>query len=327
MALLTDLLTLLLPVAAVATDERSSAPLTGRATATVTVAGGGGTILLQETFENTAFAARGWYDNTAYSITTAEHIPGSTSALQIHYPVGGGYLGAAMRHSFTATPSVYISYWVKYSDNWVGSGRLSHPHEYEILSDMDGATSALSQTWLGLYLEQNYQNGGIPRMSIQDNNEITTSYGTPPINLIGVTENRSTCGCNGQLETTSSVGGSHLVWSCYNAPPWYNAKEINANQVWFQPTPGPGYKGNWNYIEAYYQLNSIVGGVAQDDGVMQYWFNGTLAIDRHDIQYRTSARPNIQFNQFDITPYIGGSGSPVDQYMWVDNLTVATARP
>jgi hypothetical protein len=58
---------------------------------------------------------------------------------------------------------------------------------------------------------------------------------------------------------------------------------------------------------------------------MQYWFNGQLIIDRHDILFRTGARPAVQFNQFLLTPYIG-DGSPVDQSMWIDNLRVGTAR-
>ena len=114
--------------------------------------------------------------------------------------------------------------------------------------------------------------------------------------------------------------------TCFNMPPWYNDKELLAPQVWFQPTPGPGYKGDWNHVEVYLQLNSVVGGLGVADGVMQYWFNGALVIDRHDILFRTGARPTIRFHQFLIAPYIG-DGSPVDQYMWIDDLTVATGRP
>jgi len=95
--------------------------------------------------------------------------------------------------------------------------------------------------------------------------------------------------------------------------------------VTFQPSAGTGYKANWNFVEAYYQLNTIVNGIGQADGVMQYWFNGTLVIDRHDILYRTGQNPNIQFSQFLIAPYIG-DGSPVDQSMYLDNLRVATGR-
>jgi hypothetical protein len=112
---------------------------------------------------------------------------------------------------------------------------------------------------------------------------------------------------------------------CYNAGTyWYNAKQITGPVV-FQPNPGPGYKNNWNFVEAYFQLNTIVNGIGQADGVMQYWFNGALIIDRHDILFRTGAHPTLQFNQFLIAPYIG-DGSPIDQSMWVDNLRIATGR-
>jgi len=187
------------------------------------------------------------------------------------------------------------------------------------MSDMDGDYDGPSNGWLVAYVEHNYQNGGVPRLAIQDSRAINTSYGSPPINLIGVTENRSTSGCNGVVE-------SNVFTNCFSFPPWYNDKEISATQVSFQPSPGPGYKGDWNHVEAYFQLNSISAGIGVPDGVMQYWFNGTLVIDRHDILFRTGARPTIKFHQFLIGLYIG-DGSPVDQYMWVDDLMVATAKP
>ena len=280
-----------------------------------------GTILFEEHFEDSAFASRGWYDNPNMAITTGQHIPGSTAALEAHFTVGATKptWGNAARHLFTATSTLYVSYWVKYSSNWVGSGKAYHPHELYLMSDQDGDFDGLSNGWLVAYIEHNYQNGGIPRISLQDNKAINTSYGTPPINLIGVTENRSTSGCNGVMEV-------NVPSTCYNAPPWYNDKEFRAAQPWFLPNPGPGYKGDWNHIEVYLQLNSVSGGVGVADGVIQYWFNGSLAIDRHDVLFRTGARPDIKFHQFDIAPYIG-DGSPVDQYLWIDDLTVATAHP
>ena len=300
-----------------ATSEGKS----GTAAVTVTASSGGGSVLFQETFENTAFGSRGWYDNTGMAITDTQHITGSAHALEVHFRSGADMptWGGAARHLFTATPTLYISYWVKYSSNWVGSGQPYHPHEFLVMSDLDGDYDGPSDNWLTLYVEHNYQNGGIPRLALQDNKAINTSYGTPPTNLIGITHNRSTGGCNGVVET-------NVVTSCYNGPPWYNDKELHAGQVAFQPTPGPGYKGNWNHVEVYFQINSIVGGVGQADGVMQYWFNGTLVIDRRDMLFRAGARPSINFHQFLIAPYIG-DGSPVDQYMWVDDLTVATAKP
>jgi hypothetical protein len=277
-------------------------------------------VLIQEGFEDAAFAGRGWYDNTAPVVTTAQHLSG-TSALEMHFPAGASVpvAGGSMRHLFTASPTVYVSFWVKYSSNWVGSARPYHPHEVYILSDQDGDWDGPSVNWLTVYIEHNYQNGGIPRLAMQDNKAINTSFGAPPVNLIGVTENRSTGGCNGIVEL-------NIASECFNMPPWYNDKQLSAPQVWFKPTPGAGYKGDWNHVEAYFQMNSVVAGIGVADGVMQYWFNGTLVIDRHDILYRTGARPTIKFHQLLIAPYIG-DGSPVDQYMWVDDLTIATGKP
>lgn len=279
-----------------------------------------GTILFQEGFENTSFAARGWYDNTSPSTSTVEHTPTSTRSLQMTFnsgatsPVNGG----AMRMLFAAQPAIYLSYWVKYSTNWVGSGSGDHPHEFHFMSNLDGDFDGPSENWLTLYIEQNYQNGGIPRLAVQDNLAINTSFGTPPHNLIGVTENRSTCGCNGVIETG-------LQTECFAQAPWYNDKRINDSAVRFQPTAGPGYKNNWNFVEAYFKLNTISGGIGQADGVAQYWFNGAQTINRQDILYVTGARPTLRFHQFLIAPFIS-DGSPATQTFWVDDLTVATGR-
>ena len=275
-------------------------------------------VLFEESFADGCLSKRGWYDNTSLLISSAEHAPGSASSAQFHFLAGATSptSGGAIRHKFTPSSSVDISFDVKYSDNWVGSAHTYHPHEFYVLSSMDGDYDGLSNDWLTLYVEHNYQNGGKPRMALQDNKEINTTLGALPISLITLTENRSVGGCNGILET-------NIVTECYDAPPWYNDAKLTG-PVTFQPGTGPGYKGNWNHVEAYFQLNSIANGVERSDGVMQYWFNDSLVIDRHDIVFRTGERPSLQLNQFVIAPYIG-DGSPVDQSMWVDNLIVATA--
>jgi len=277
-------------------------------------------LLFQEDFENTSMSSRGWYDNTSVLLSTTEHIAGSVSSAQYRFLTGATTptTGGAQRHKFTPSSSFYLSYYVKYSTNWVGSTKAYHPHEFYTLSNLDGDYDGPSQSFLDVYVEQNYLNGGRPRLAVQDNKSVNYSYGALPHNLVGVTENRSTGGCNGMAET-------NMFSECYNAGTyWYNDKQITGPVV-FQPNPGAGYKNNWNFVEAYFQLNTIVNGIGQADGVMQYWFNGALIIDRHDILYRTGAHPTLQFSQFMIAPYIG-DGSPVDQSMWIDNLRVATAR-
>jgi len=306
-----------------ATVTATSEGISGTAAVTVTAVSSGGTVLLQENFADAAFAARGWYDNPDMPVTSAQHMPGATSALEIHMPPGAVYaqFGTAARHAFQPTSTLYISYWVKYSANWVGSASMDHPHEFYVLSNQDGQYAPLANDWLTAYIETNFVNGaGAPRLTLQDNLAINRSMGTTPLNLIGVTENRSVSGCNGIMET-------NLFSECYGSGT-YNDKQFNrGGTVAFQAQPGAaGYKSNWNHVEVYEQMNSVVGGVGVPDGVLQYWFNGTLVIDRHDVVLRTGARPNLSFAQFVIGPYIG-VGSPVDQYMWIDNLTIATSRP
>src|SRR5882757_1290940 len=175
------------------------------------------TILLQEAFDDNAFATRGWYDNTGMVTTTAQHVPGSASAAEFHFLPGASTptSGGAARHLFPASPTLYVSYWVKYSANWVGSGHPYHPHEFLVLSDQDGDWDGPSNNWLTLYVEHNYQNGGIPRLAVQDGKAINTSFGALPINFTATTENRSTTGCNGVVE-------SSIASECFNMPPWYN---------------------------------------------------------------------------------------------------------
>jgi hypothetical protein len=72
-------------------------------------------------------------------------------------------------------------------------------------------------------------------------------------------------------------------------------------------------------------MNSIQDGIGVPDGVMRYWFNGELIMNYSDILYKTGANFDMKFNQFIIAPYIG-DGSPVLQYMWIDDLIVGTSR-
>ena len=280
----------------------------------------GGTLLFQEDFENTSMGSRGWYDNTNVLLNTNEHVTGSTRSAQYRFLPGanGPTSGSAQRHKFTPSNSVYVSFYVKYSANWVGSGQDYHPHEFYIMSSLDGDYDGPSENWMTIYIEHVYQNGGKPQIALQDNKAINYSYGSLPRNLVTVTEDRSTAGCNGMAET-------NMYSECFDfGSYWYNSKHLSGPVV-FQPTAGPGYKNNWNFVEVYVQLNTVANGIGQKDGVMQYWFNGTLVIDRHDILFRTGARPTLKLNQFLIAPYIG-DGSPVDQSMFLDNLRVGTAR-
>jgi hypothetical protein len=275
-----------------------------------------GTILFQEGFDDANLAGRGWYDNTTAQLSTAEHVPNSTSSIQYTFNQGATSptAGSALRKTFTPTDSIYLGYWEKYSTNWVGSQQPYHPHEFHVLTTLDGIWSGLSFNPLTTYIEQN---GGTPLIGIQDGSNVDQSR--VGVNLTAVTENRGVAGCNG-----SSDGYADNCYS--NGSAFVNEKKWRAAAQAFTDTPGPSYKNNWHFVEAFVKMNSISGGKGINNGVVQYWFDGQLIIDHHDVLLRTGANASMQFDKLVIAPYIG-DGSPVTQSLWIDSLTVATGRP
>jgi len=275
------------------------------------------TVLLNETFEDTNFGSRGWYDSSGGALSTAENY-GGTSSLEYRFAVGatnasGGDIG---RHAIADTDSIYIGYYIKHSANWVGSGRAYHPHMFYFLSNLDGAYDGPAYNRLNAYIENV---GGVPRFIIQDGRNIDeTKIGQ---NLVGLTENRSVAGCNGDAD-------GHGNGDCYPAGAGHrNGKSWRASQVYFDDnSAGPYYKNRWHHVEAYFKLNSVSAGVGQRDGIIRYWYDGNLIMEHTNLVLRTGAYPSLKFNQAVLIPYIG-DGSPVVQTMWIDNLTIATARP
>ncbi len=80
---------------------------------------GGGQLLFAESFEDEAFDSRGWYDSTGAALTTTDPAEGQR-AFACVYPQGGTSCsgGTPGRHLFEPSESVYVSYYVKYSDNF-----------------------------------------------------------------------------------------------------------------------------------------------------------------------------------------------------------------
>jgi len=279
----------------------------------------------QETFEDAGLASRGWYDSTTLKLSAQEHLPaGSRSAAEYHFPKGAKVpeqSGGSLRKKFAESDSVYLGFYIKHSSNWAGSGMPYHPHEFYFLTNKDGGECkdhcGPSVTHLTVYVEEN---GGKPSLEIQDVLNIDQSRIGK--DLSAITEQRSVAGCNGY----SHADGAGPE-DCYRHKGGYrNDKTWRTDKAYFQDKPGPYYKGDWHHIEAFFKLNSIVNGKGIADGVLEYWYDGTLLISHHNVLFRTGQQPDMKFNQLIIAPYIG-DGSPVDQTLWIDDLTVATSRP
>jgi hypothetical protein len=81
-------------------------------------------------------------------------------------------------------------------------------------------------------------------------------------------------------------------------------------------------------IEAQFKLNTL--DVTNDkpnaDGIIRGWFDGKLVVEHTDIVFRTTDFPEMQWNQFLLTPYFGPGLLPHAQTLWIDELVVSTER-
>lgn len=275
-----------------------------------------GSILVQERFEDTNFGSRGWYDGSGGALSTTEKYQGTQSFECRFAPGGTGCVGGTpRRHLFTNTDAAYVAFYIKHSASWIGSGKPYHPHMFLLVTNIDDPYVGPAYTHLTAYIEEI---GGVPQMGIQDGENIDeTRVGA---DLTAVTEQRSVAGCNGDSD-------GYGDGQCYSAGSvHWNGKMWSLGQRYFDNTAGPRYKGDWHLVETYFRLNSIVNGKGMRDGILRYWYDGALVLDRTDVVLRTGAHPTMRFNQFLIAPYIG-DGSPVDQTFWIDDLIVATDRP
>jgi hypothetical protein len=275
--------------------------------------------LLCEDFEDSDFAARGWYDGNGGVLSATEHAPGSGHALECAYARGGRVCagGGPARHLFEPTDSLYFEYWVKYGPGFVGSGKAYHPHEFLFLTNKDGPYIGPAGTHLTTYVEAV---AGVPQLALQDMLNVDTRC---------IRRNDdSFVGCNGDYASypfgeDRSVAACNLLQGdldrrdCYqtDASHWYSAR------AWSAPAGTSLYDSHWHRVAALFRMNSIAGGKGVVDGIMRYWLDGRLVITYDHILYRTAVNADQQFNQLLIAPYIG-DGSPVAQTMWIDDLRV-----
>jgi hypothetical protein len=265
------------------------------------------TAFIRESFDNPDLSSRGWYDD-ARPLLSPEHAGASGRSIEYRFLPGAAKptAGSPLRKTFGPSDSIYFSCSVKYSGNWVGSLKPYHPHEFHFLTTLDDDWAGLSFTHLTLYIEEN---AGMPLVGIQDGKNVDqANIGK---NLTSATERRAVAGCNGSTDGYPD--------NCYAAAAGHvNEKKWKTTDKLFADS-------NWHVVEAYVRLNSIRDGKGVNDGVVQYWLDRKLLIDRHDVLLRTGASLSMQFNQLVIAPYIG-DGSPVAQSMWVDDVVVAAVR-
>ncbi|MSN27163.1 MAG: hypothetical protein GJV46_14990 [Geobacter sp.] len=297
-------------------NESSQSSSISTSTQADSVQGTQGTTLFKESFEDSNFSSRGWYDNTSHgTIVTGGQ---SGNCLQWAWAKGATSAtnGASMRMKFAPTDSLYLSFYVKFQTGWRGSQQTYHPHMLYFLSNLDSDYSALANNYLDTYIEFLSDVGSPyairPQIAIQDNLRVNSSLGTPPNNLTATTENRSVASCN--TPTSSGATGT-----CYNSGGWYSANTWLASNASVSTN-------DWHRVEVYFKMNTISGGKGQSDGIMQQWIDGVKVMDNSDVLYRTNQDATKKWAQFVLAPFMG-DGAPIAETMWIDELSVSTSSP
>jgi hypothetical protein len=281
-----------------------------------------GAILFTESFEDSDLAGRGWYDmGGPVTLGTMGAPGGGSGSFRCSFTMGATTCpGRPGRHPVPETESVYFSYWVDYQPGWVGSGRPYHPHEFHFVTNQDGDYVGPAATHLTTYMEQV---GLRPLLAIQDSLNVDPAcvlrnddsfvgcggdFSTYPF-----TEMRSVASCNG---LAGDVDGR----DCFSTGSgWYSARMWRAPGVAFTT-------GTWHFVETYFRLNTIVGGIGQVDGGIRLWVDGALLVSSDAVLLRTGQHPTMRFDQFLSSQYIG-DGSPIDQTVYYDELTIARGLP
>jgi hypothetical protein len=101
----------------------------------------------------------------------------------------------------------------------------------------------------------------------------------------------------------------------------YNGKFYDSNDRLFADD-------RWYQVEAYFQLNTLDldRGRPNADGIVRGWVDGKRVVEHTDVILRSTDFPDMQFNQFLLTPYFGEGLLPHEQALWIDELELATGR-
>ena len=273
------------------------------ASATPSPATGSSNILLQESFSDTALAARDWYDagaNTPRIVSDAVR----GKVLEFSYANGAAIpTTGTLRHLFSEAGEITLSYQVKYQSGWSWITGDSGPHELYLLTNLDHAWKGPAESHGTTYIEMHQ---GKQRLGFQDALNIDQS--NIGVNLKNSTEYRGVFGCNG----SSDAYPDGICWGSSGAK--INGKLLDVDML-------PLENNRWYQVKYHFKMNSIVDGKGVADGVIEYWLDGELLLSLHDVLIRTGANPNLQWNQVMIAPYFH-NGTPQAQKFWIDDLLV-----
>jgi len=245
-------------------------------------------VLFHESFDDDRLLERGWYDGTKFQIERQGTKSGA-GCIVYHWNDSATtpHNSSGIRRLFEPTDSVYLRCYIKLSKGWGWTGRDYHPHLMNFMTTENGRYHGPAASHLTLYVEP--QNGRL-RLAAQDIQNRDKPHGL----------------------TQGPIRGG------------YNGKFHDSRRELFTTRN----QDEWHCIEAFVKLNSLDRDRDRPntDGIIRGWFDNELVIDRSDVILRTTDFPNMRFNQFLLLPYFGPGLLPHAQSLWIDELTVKTAR-
>jgi hypothetical protein len=281
--------------------------------ALVSKAVAGERLLFEEGFEDDDWTARGWYGGVQIKTTDKAKVSGERSCVwhwekkgDIKPPDSGG------RAKIDPVDNVTLSFQMKHSESWKWTGVPWHPHEFLFMTNLDDDHRGPAYTYLTFYVEVV---NGIPRVAIQDGRNIDeTRVGE---DLVGVTENRSVAGGNGDSDGYGH-GDYYRMGQVHR-----NGKHWEPPGVFFSDLWGDYDKTKWHEMKTRVVLNSVKDGIGQRDGIIQMWYDGGLIMDHHDIVFRTGQHPDLKIDQFLMLPYMDPKAKG-EQKIWIDDIRITT---
>jgi hypothetical protein len=155
-----------------------------------------------ENFDDSALAARGWYDVGKVSIS-ADNPHSGAGCIEYGWAEKGAAqtVSSPARRLFAPTESVYISFYIRLAPGWGWSGRDYHPHLVNFMTTENDPYRGPASSHLTLYVEPV---GGRLRLAAQDMQNANAPHGLTQGPLRG--------GYNGRLYDSTNVLFNDSSW-------------------------------------------------------------------------------------------------------------------
>jgi hypothetical protein len=277
---------------------------------------GGGSILVEERFEDLDLGSRGWYDGPG-GVLSADAAEGAAS-FECELTAADNYCtnGRPGRILFADTERVYLSFFLKRSAGFVGDVSLmvlltnedddftgpgfTHFSGYSSLAGDDGILA--------------FQDGANVDTACLLQNDDSFIGCDGDFDTYAFSENRSAASCNGRL-------GDVELFDCSDGNGdgnWWSWRGWSAGSV--------ATDDAWHLVELYYEMNSIDGGIGVPDGKLRWVQDGQTLLCKDDVLLRTGAHEAQRLVQLATGLYMDAPPA-APQTLWIDHLVVATGRP